>query len=233
MFLSELLSKLAKAELVNLSMSVDGEITEPNHQKVVDYVNEALLRLHSRFVLREDDVLIEMYEGISTYELKAQYAMSYEGDIEVHRKYIVDIGPKKFADDVIRITGAFDSLGHELELNNQLAPAGLFTPRPKVLQVTAPIPGQSLSVVYQAKHPKLVVENMDGQEIEIPEILGGALTSYVGFMAFNFLGGAENLARATTFMQLHDKICLEIEEKDGMGTNTRSHSDVFEMRGFV
>lgn len=232
MTLSELLIQLAQGELSNLSMAVDGEITTPNIPKVVGYTNEALLRLHSRFVLREDDVLVEMYEGISTYELKAQYAMSYEGDIEVHRKYIIDIGPKKFADDVIRITGAFDSLGNELELNNQMAPAGLFTPRPKVLQVTAPIPGQALSVVYQAKHPFLVPEGLD-VEVELPEVLNGALKAYVGFQAYNFLGGAENMARASTFIQLYDKICLEIEEKDGMGTQTRAHSDAFEMRGFV
>src|SRR3982751_6173232 len=113
------------------------------------------------------------------------------GDIEVPRKYIIDIGPKKFADDVIWVTGAFDSYGTELELNNQMAPFGLFTPRPKVLQVPAPIPGQSLSVKYQAKHPLLKVDELD-TEIEIPEVLAGGLSSYVGFLAFNSIGGPEN-----------------------------------------
>lgn len=235
MFLSELLTRLAQGELSNLSMSVDGEISEPNVPKVVSYVNEALLRLHSRFVLREDDVLVEMIDGVATYELKAQYAQSYEGEIEVPHRYIMDLGPKKFADDVVRITGAFDSLGNELELNNKLAPAGLFTPRPKVLQVPVPIPGQALSVQYQAKHPLLSGSSPEDleAEIELPEVLVGGLTAYVGFMAFNFLGGAENMARASTFMDLYNNICLELEEKDGMGTETRTYSEVFEMRGFV
>ena len=233
MTLGELLSRLAKSELSNLSLVTDeGEIATENLPKVICYINEALLRLHSRFVLREDDVLIEMIDGLSTYELKAQYAQSYEGEIEVPYKFIMDIGPKKFADDVIRITGAFDSLGHELELNNKLAPAGLFTPRPKVLQVPIPIPGQSLSVQYQAKHPLLSGSDLDA-EVEIPDVLIGGLTAYVGFMAFNFMGGQENMARATIFMELYNNICLELEEKDGMGTETRTHSAVFEMRGFV
>lgn len=232
MTLSELLSTLAKGELSNLSIAEGGVISSGNVPKVVGYANEALLRLHSRFTLRQDDVLVEMVENITTYELKAQYAQSYEGDIEVARKYIIDSGPKKFADDVIRITGAFDSLGNEMELNNQLAPTGLFTPRPKVLQVPVPIAGQSLSVVYQAKHPLLSASNLDA-EVELPDVLVGGLTAYVGFMAYNFLGGAENMGRASGFMQLHDKICMEMEEKDGMGTQTRTYSTVFEMRGFV
>lgn len=241
MILSDILDKLAKGELSNLSMAEGGVIKDAEMTKVIGYVDEALTRLHSRFTLRQNDVLIEMYEGISTYELKAEYAMSYEGPIEVPRKYIIDMGPKKFEDDVIRITSAYDSLGNELELNNKLAPFGVFTPRSKTLQVPGPIPGQSLSVVYQAKHPELPVssdevgegEDYLSTEIEIPETLTGALTAYVGFLAFNFLGGQDNLARASVFMQLYDKICLEIDEKDSMGTQTADHVDKFDMRGFT
>jgi hypothetical protein len=235
MILSELLSRLAKSELSNLSLVDEDtqDIRPASRAKVIGYVNEALLRLHSRFVLREDDVLVQMFEQITTYELKAQFAQSYAGDIDVPYRYIIDgTGPEKFKDDVIRVTGAFDSYGEELELNNQMAPTSLFTPRPKVLQVPVPMPGQVLSVVYQAKHPLLSATDLD-EEVEIPEVLVGGLTAYVGYMAFNFLGGAENMGRATGFMQVYDKICMEMEEKDGMGTTTRSHSDAFEMKGWI
>ncbi|QDP54369.1 MAG: hypothetical protein Unbinned4120contig1000_21 [Prokaryotic dsDNA virus sp.] len=238
MILSDILDKLAKGELSNLSIAEGGVIKETEIVKIIGYIDESLTRLHSRFTLRQNDVLVEMHEGISTYELKAEYAMSYEGSIEVPKKYIVDIGPKKFEDDVIRITGAYDSLGNELELNNKLAPFGIFTPRAKTLQVPGPIPGQSLSVIYQAKHPKLPTSTEEdaeflSTEIEIPETLTGALTAYVGFLTFNFLGGQDNLARSSVFMQLYDKICLEIDEKDSMGTQTADHVDKFNMRGFT
>lgn len=235
MDVSQLLSRLAKSELQNLALSENGEIVEASIAKVVGYIDEALLRLHSRFVLRQDDVLVEMVDGISTYELKAPYAMSYveaDGETPQPHKYIIDMGPKKFQDDVIRIIGAFDSLGHDMEMNNPMAPSSLFTPRPKVLQVPMPIPGQSLSVYYQAKHPPLDPGNLK-IEIEIPEVMIGALTAYVGFLAFNGIGGPENMARAASHEALYSNICLEIEQKDGMGTETRSRSDVFEMRGFV
>ena len=77
MLLSDILDKLAKGELSNLSLADGGSIKETEVSKIVGYVNEGLLRLHSTFVLRQDNVLIEMHEGIYTYELKPEYAMSY------------------------------------------------------------------------------------------------------------------------------------------------------------
>lgn len=233
MNLSDTLTRLAQGELSNLSMADGGAIKPSEVPKVVGYINEALLRLHSRFVLRHKDLIIQMHEAITMYELKPQFALSYEGNIVVPHKYIIDIGNKKFLDDVIRIVTAFNPVGMEHELNNHLAPFGIFTPKPKTIQIPVPIHGETISVVYQAKHPLLGSDEDELEdEIELPDVLLGALTAYVGFQAFNFIGGPENISRASNYMALYNEICMEMEQKDSMGSNTTKYLEKFEMRGF-
>ena len=72
MNIEDLFTSLSYGELNNLSMSADGSgsIEESKQPQILLYANEGLLRLYGRFLLKENDVLIEMVEHITNYHLK-------------------------------------------------------------------------------------------------------------------------------------------------------------------
>lgn len=236
MNVSDLFQSLSFGELSNLSLSNngDGTIIETQQPKVLRHANEALLRLYSRFVLKEDDVVIEMYEHITNYELKAKFAERFvpeQGTGEKHR-YIKDrYTAEPFKDDVIRILKVFNSLGQEMVLNNETKRWSLFTPRPKTLQVPLPIRGQALSVNYQARHVKLT--GSLNQEVELPDVLEGAFMSYIASNVFTDMGGPENLQRGQVLMAKYETICVEVEAKDVISVTNSSSASVFEQQGYV
>jgi hypothetical protein len=238
MNVTDLFQSLSLGELSNLSLSDGGSgtIIEAQQPKVIRHANEALLRLYGRFVLKEDDVLVQMYEHITIYELKRKFAETYVPPAGVAKQkwlYIKDLHTEKpFQDDVIRILKVFNSYGHEMPLNNEDERWSLFTPRTKTLQVPIPLRRQALSVSYQARHNRLSVDQLDA-EIELPEILEGALTSYIASNVFTDMGGPENIQRGQVLMSKYEAICVEVEEKDVIGVTNSSSASVFEQRGFI
>lgn len=231
MKLQDLYRNLSYGVLSNLTLANDGNgtIRERDLGKVTLALNETLLRIYSRFNLREKVILIAMQDGVVTYHLTRKYAVSAG---EVPNPYILDLAEDPFEEDVIKILAVYDSLGYQLPLNDNEGPWSLFTPQATVLQVPNPLDNMALSVMYQAKHPILYADKPD-TPIMLPSVLEGALYSHVAYQIFDSIGTAESVGRAQNHLMNYENICVELMASDSVQTSISTSNVRFEKRGWV
>lgn len=234
--LNDLFRDLALGELSNLSMVEQDTIKPQKRPQIVSYTNEALLALHSEFVLKEKDMLIEMREGVTNYHLLKRYAWSqYSEENPPDRwnmPYVMDMIAEPFEEDVIKILAVYNSFGQKLPLNDIENPMSVFNPQSNVLQVPFPIPGQSLSLEYQAKHSQLDHCRCD-EDIQIPDVLWRALKAYVASKVFMHMNTQENTAKGQEHMIIYDMICQEVVDKDLVNTSSSTSNVRFQKRGWI
>lgn len=232
MKLEELLSRLSYAELSNLSIGNEGRgsIKEEDIPKLVAHVNDGLVRIYSRFVLSTKQLLIEQVRHITNYHLIPKYAESTGANVPW--PYIKDLPDEPFKGDVIRILEVHDSMGREYVLNDKDDPNSLFTPAPQLLQVPTPKAGQSLAVLYQARHDYLENDDLE-QEIFIPFVLEGALQAFVAYKVFSHMNGQENQIKSQEHLSTYDGICSDVEERDLVNATFATSHHKLEERGFV
>lgn len=232
MIVSELFQSLSLGELSNLSISDEGsgEIVPGKKPKILGYVNEALLRLYSRFVLLEDDLLLGQLAHILNYPLELKYALTEAPAPAGKHSYILDGPGKPFTGNVIRILRVRNDWGLELPLNDTEDSRSVFTPSPKVLRVPKPISNRFLGIDYQASHPKLTSED---DEILLPETLHKALSSYVAHLTYSHMSGQEPSAKAQEHLAMYEAICAEVEAMDLVNSSTSTTNTMFAKRGFV
>jgi hypothetical protein len=254
MKISDLFRRLSYGELSNLAISAEGSgtLVETKHAQIIQYANEGLLRLFSRFNLREKHLLIEQVAHITNYHLKVEYveranvltpvlplAEPAEFPPLVQFKYIKDRVDDPFEEDVIRILEVHDSLGNKFVLNDHGRPESLFTPQPDVLQVPNPVVGQALGIKYQARHPILRHEalneddDIQDQEIELPFYLEGALQAFIGSKVYSHMATQESLIKSQEYSRTFELICLETEQKDLVNQTFSTSHNKFYQRGFV
>lgn len=232
MTLEELFSKLSRGELSNLAMSSEGsgEIVENKTEQLINYTNEGLLKLYSRFILKESELMIEQQAHITQYHMLPKYTQS-NGSSKVIR-YILDLHCAPFTGDLIKILRVFDLTGCERPMNDEESYNSVYTPQPHVLQVPYPIQGEPLSVSYQAKHKILSVADMD-DVIDIPSTLEIPLQNYVAYKVFCHMNGQENIAKGQEFLSSYEADCMEIENKDLLNGTKANTPTRFNRRGWV
>lgn len=234
MEIKDLYRNLSHGVLKNLTMSGEGsgDIREKDRGSVILAANEALLRIYSRFILREKDALIQMVDGITSYHLLKRFAQfSGEGGPE-HYRYILDMALEPFEEDVIKIIAAYNSDGYQMPLNDNEAMYSLFTPQANVLQVPNPEEGRALSVLYQARHPELIAGELS-QPIELPDVLHGAFYAHIGYQLFESMGTVESIGKSQLLLQNYENICSEAEKNDSVQTSISTTNSRFEKRGWV
>lgn len=236
MNLNDLFRDLALGELSNLSMAENDTIIPQRRPKIVSYANEALLALHSTFVLKEKDVVIEMREGVTNYHLLKRYAWSqYNEENPPDRwnmPYIMDMVADPFQEDVIKILAVYNSFGQKMPLNDNEHARSVFNPQSNLLQVPFPIPGQALSIEYQAKHTTLQHCDCD-EEIVVPDVLWRALKAYVASKVFMHMNTQETTAKGQEHMIIYDMICQDVVEKDLVNTSSSTTNSRFAKRGWI
>lgn len=235
MDIKELFLNLSLGELSSLSMAMECEegIRESDQQKVLVYVNEALLRLHTRFVLRKDELIVQQLGYLTTYELKSEYAatnMPVGGNPDLF--YIKDVAVKPFKDDIIKINAVANENNQHLPLNDRNWLSSVFTPSPTVLQIPYPIDKAPLSITYQARHPKLTLDDLSA-EVNLPAVLEGALYAYVAYKAFSHIGTQEMSGKAVEFLQLYERICQEVLDRDPISESIAPTDVKFYLGGWV
>lgn len=232
MKLGKIFEKLSRGELSNLSIGSEGsgEIQEKHHEKVIGYINESLMKLHSRFILREKSLFVELLDHVTNYHLLPSYAQTSK-DSRVPYRYIRDSEREPFVGDVLKILRVWDSTGCELVLNDREYPYSLYTPQPDTLQVPYPQKGMTLAVTYQANHPEVI--NNPEQEIDIPVFLVPALTNYVAHLVFEHMNGQEHLGKSANHLAKFEQECVAVEEKDLVNSSVSTTLTKFQKRGFI
>jgi len=246
MLLSDLFRQLSFGELSNLAISNSGSgtIVEAKHPQLIHYTNDALVKIFTRFVLSEKEVIIEQMTEVTEYHLKAKHSESVGTEANL---YIIDTAEDPFQDNIaIRITEVWGAISSESEqhvkmpLNDTAHPYSLFTPAPLVLQVPEPVDGEPLAIIYQAYHPKLIdvpvepeVDISLDQEIDIPRYLEDALQKHIAHSVFSHMNGAENVAKGAEYLSDYERCCQEIENKDLASQSWHTSHTKLEQRGFV
>ncbi len=234
MYLKDYLTELSYKELSNLALSDNGSGTiKPDRIPfVVSCINEALLRLYSKFMkfmLKERRLIVEPRKSLTQYNLNP--ASAYSTTLSIN-KYIVD-GDHPFTDDLIKVLEVSDRYGRNIPLNNASNSMSVFTPRPDVLQVPNPsLYGGLLSLIYQARHPVLNFEQNPNQEIELPDTLMGALSAYVAYSVYNCINTEEATNAAQKYMQMYVALIQETTETDTMNTSISQDNSRFLKNGW-
>lgn len=231
---ADLFKSLAYGHLSNLALAtaVVGEIRTADQNKIINYLNEGLLRLYSRFNLLEREVMIQQYGHITNYHLDKRFATFNTQRISKHLPYILDLPNEPFEDDVIKILAVYDIGGNQLTLNNENAEYSLFTPYPTTLQVPLPQHDHPLSIQYQAAHTKLPY-SVKESEVVIPSVLENALLSFVAHLTYSHMNTAEAANMASSHMAMYEAICQEVEAQGNASINNVSSRHKFNKNGWI
>lgn len=237
MNVAKLFHDLSVGPLSNIALALEGsgEIASEKQSKVIKYTNDALLRLYTRFVLKENDVLIELEDHITNYHLLSRFAESEYPESGEDYPYIKDLGREAFENDVLKIMAIYDSLGNPLPLNDVGRGGSYFTPQGNVLQVPRPISGMAISVLYQAKHAEIDADSptLLQTEITLPVALEEALLSYVSYKIFSEINTQEANVKAQEHMTMYTELCKEAVEFDLVNSSISSTNTRFHRNGWV
>lgn len=233
----ELLKRLALGELSNLSLADSGLINVEKIPKIIMYANEGLLRLHTKFVLKEKTLLLEMRENITSYHLLKKFAYS-EYDINDppsswNMPYILDNENEPFLEDVIKILSVYNYDGIKLPINDLHNACSVFTPQPLVLQVTTPVAGKMLSVEYQAKHIVIPETEFEEVDVDIPECLESALQAFIASKSYMHMNTQENTAKGQQHEMTFESLCQNVIDMDLINMANTTTNTRFEKRGWV
>lgn len=235
MNLQEFCKKLANGRLSNTSMVVDSGgliIKVAQRQKVIDAINEGLIRLYTRFILSEKDVVISLRDHITSYRLNSLYSESLYPQDGVEIPYILDLPGEVFSDDVIKVLAVYNHDGCELPLNNSTNVKSVFTPRFDVVQVPEPKTGELMNVVYQAKHILLTVAD-PLEEITLPDTLYGALEAYVAHLLFADINSDDAKIRSDKQLAKYEQICGDVILTDTISLTNIQSNIKFQNRGWI
>jgi hypothetical protein len=236
MKLGDLYQDLSHGELSNLHLSGEGDGTiAPNRQgKLLLYTNDGLLRLFSRFVLKENDVLVHLHQEITFYHLLPRFAVNYQPTGEEDNepiRYLTDLPSERFKGDVIKILQVYDSKGCRLPLNDVENIFSVFTPQSNVLQVVAPVADTVLSVQYQARHVKLTGDLEE--EIVLPDVLYDPLRAFVSYRVFSDMNTQDSSSKAQEHLANYESMCNSVREGDLVGTSISTSNTRFHARGWI
>lgn len=215
MTLEECLNKLARGKLNNLAVSDLGKIKEQSLPKVIDAINEGLIRLYSIFPIKEKSLILELLEGRTDYILSSEHSLRHfdfdvkPEDMDHWNYYIRDTIEDPFEDDILQIMEVWDDLDRKRPLNDPDNPLAVFNPEPNLLIVNFSIWGRVLNVVYRAKHKQLTPDNLKDL-IELPEFLQGALLSYVAYLIHSDLNTDAAVSNSQKYFQEYQNLINEI-----------------------
>lgn len=235
MNLQDFCKRLANGRLSNTSMVQNNNgliIKEEHRPKVIDAINEGLIRLYTRFILNEKDVVISLRDHIVSYRLNSLYSETLYPQAGVEIPYILDLPGEVFVNDVLKILAVYDNDGCELPLNDNTNCKSVFTPKFDTVQVPEPKTGKLMNVVYQAKHILLTVED-PLEEISLTDTLYGALEAYVAHLLFADINSDDSKIRSDKQLIRYEQICNEVITTDITSGTTIQSNTKFHKRGWI
>lgn len=220
MKLSLLLQQLRAGELASLSTK------DKTDEKIVMYINMALVALYSRFQLSTEEAIVTLRPDIA----KTVYTMdSTDADVRVNNQPMAD-------DEFMSIIAAYNEDGSLIDVNDDKNPGSIFTVSYNKLQIPILEDNAYVSIIYR-RNPTLVayVDNGSGgateQTVPLPVQLLEPLCHYVGYRAHGAVDGkltTENNSHYTRY----EVACKRIEE---LGTLTADDTKMCTVasKGFI
>jgi hypothetical protein len=182
MLASAAITRLQQTELKQLS---GASLTDA---VVLEYLNEAILELHKRFNIWQDEAIITHATDITIYTLE-------EADVNVD----IDLSDKI----LVVITEAVDYLGDPLSLNDEDDQFGAVTPKYNIVEFPLEelVVDEEFSILFRAS--PLDMTDV-GDTIDLPPTLFEAMYFYVGFRAHVSQKGTKDTENANHFARFID-----------------------------
>lgn len=216
MLLSDIFEHLTYGELSTLEiggLKTGGEIAVSNYPQVISFINLGLVDLYKKFLISEKNVVLELFDHITEYNLKYEHAQSNPDPIDPEiTRYIADTGfEKPFEEDVLQIHSAYDVNFEEIPLNDMNQRASIFTISDDIVQIPYPGQGTFIDLIYHAYPVKtpLNTTDPDTYEVRLPLQFLAALLAYVGYRAHIALP-AGDASKASEHFARYTGMCNEI-----------------------
>lgn len=230
MKLQEIFDQLSTGEFCQISIggAAAGVINTTNYANVLSHVNLGLTAIFKRFTLKEGRLVLQMQDGRTTYQINSAFAVNARRSRESVR-YILDTADDPFSDDILKIERVMDDCGIDLPLNDASDTASVFTPSALTLRVPADLDSGTLTLVYRANHPKIVVgsDTFDPTrvEVQLPDSHMEPLLYYVASRVHNPIGMSNEFHAGNSYYAKYEAACQQLEGKglqvDQGQTNTR------------
>jgi len=180
MLASAAITKLSNAELKQLSVKTDNDA-------VLGYLNDAVLELHKRFNLWQEEALITQPDADT---------LSYDLD-GVDVNVTIDLSDHI----LLLIDKVYDPDSSEVSLNDEDDPYGAATPRYNRVEFPEAVADDVYSVIYRGAPIDMTVV---GDTILLPPALFEPMYFYVGFRAHVSQKGSKDLENNTHFQRYLD-----------------------------
>lgn len=235
MKLIDLMNVLSTGELNQLVVGNEGlGIRVPDYPKVIAQINLGLTALHSRFPLREKEVIVQQYDQIALYYLRPEFAATNKESTQPIR-YIIDTEDFPFLNDVIRVERIYNEVGCQLPLNDDPMCCSLFTPSYDTVQVVNPSSENAMFITYRANHVPIPLGTVDATQVEvfIPAPHVKALCYYIAASMYGSLPGQENSAKGIEWSSRYEGECQMLENLDLDNASIATTNVKPEMRGWA
>lgn len=240
MKLRDLVAQLSHGELSSFSFASDnpGSIKAEFLPKVISAINSSLTDLYTRFILSEKELHVLCLANKTQYALRPEFA-TMNPTMGVP-KYILDTPDYPFTGDLIRILAVTDEIGNAATINDVGIRGSLYIPRYDTIQVSDPSNDKLLSVLYQARHSTLIVENPDDiyfdlmeQDIIIPPVLEEPLRIRTACNIFSPMDRKEQAAKVALLEAKYEQLVTMAEQKNLISDATFNTTCKLERRGFI
>lgn len=209
MVLSELFKYLSYGELSQLSLGTGsgGEISESDFPTLAAHVNLGLSQIYTRLPLKQEQTVIALQTGISTYTVDG---------------------------NVIKIEQVVTEKGTQLPINDPADDTSVFTPAYNQVQVPNAESGNLIAVIYRAGHDKISLSRgLDANvvEVDLPDALIEALLSYVVGRVLLSRGAGESANEGATYLQRFE-LAIQQYENTGLIQKEQTSNTRLEMNGW-
>lgn len=214
MKLSEIMNQLAFGELSQLALTGENGtgILEEKYPIIIASINLALTKLHTRFSLKSQEVMVQLYEGIDTYYLQDKFAISNTESTELI-KYIVDTSANPFKEVVLLVEQVVNEEGDTLYLNNSQEEYSVFTPTFDSIQIPFISEENTISVLFRADHEKIDINSVDIDNIDV-KIPTSHLEPLLYFVASRIHSSTPDLngnSESNVYLSKYEAACQQLE----------------------
>ena len=235
MNLADLLAKLSYGPLSELAMAGEGSGVVPaaSIPKLIIAINDALVKLYTRFSLERKTLVLETVDGIYAYRLTQEYAQTSSSNQP--NKYIKDSVVYPFTGDVLQVVGVMGNAAKlptdpeyitqprlpvsdyiDLPLNDRNDRLSWHTTAFDTLSMDYPKTGDRYFVLYRAKHAPipLVPANAAAVDIRLPDVLESALLAYVAYRIYGGMSMEMAVSKSRIHLQVYESECAELENQN-------------------
>lgn len=235
--LRDIFIDLSTGEFSNLKLGAfalgdpESEPDPRTYLQLIRHINLGMTDLYSRFLLRAEEMYIQLHEEIALYHLDYRYAVSNTASAEP-TKYIIDTVASPWPDNLLKIEEVYDEEGNLLYLNDPDEELSIYTPRYNSIQVPWPNDWNSLAVQYRADHPQVAYSagmDPDVTYLDLPNPLREALLFYIA--ARVFAGITSDKPEANDYYRKYVARCEQVDTQ-GLYITTDQDNSRFTEGGY-